>query len=145
MARRLKYTTHGSKLWNTWRGMKERCTNPNHKNYNLYAGKLYSKWADCNAFTEWAINNGYKEGLSIDRIDPTKGYSPDNCQFITKRANTIKGNKERKIKTYKFLGKDLTAKNISDILNVSYAAIHQRLQKYSIDECLVRFKDMRIT
>lgn len=61
-----------TKLYTTWRGMKERCTNPNHKNYNLYKGKLCKEWHDSDTFIDWANENGYEEGLTIDRIDSSK-------------------------------------------------------------------------
>jgi hypothetical protein len=38
-------------------------------------------------FVKWALANGYKSGLDIDRIDNTKGYGPDNCRFTTRREN----------------------------------------------------------
>lgn len=67
-----------TKLYTVWRGAKERCTNPNHKNYNLYKNKWHSGWNNSDDFIKWANENGYKEGLTIDRIDPNKGYSPEN-------------------------------------------------------------------
>lgn len=132
---RLIYTKYKSKLWNSWRGMKERCTNPNHKNYNLYKGKLCKEWYDCNTFCQWALNNGYKEGLSIDRIDTYKGYTPENCQWITKSENTIKGNTERKLKTYKYKDSEYTCKELSKLLNINYHKLHQQLnrQNYTIN------------
>lgn len=42
------------------------------------------------AFYNWAINNGWKKGLTIDRIDNDKNYKPSNCQFITQKKNSLK-------------------------------------------------------
>jgi len=92
----VKYTI--TRLYNTWRGMKERCTSPKHKNYTLYKDRWYKPWDDFHIFRLWAETTSYEEGLTIDRIDSEKGYSPDNCQFITAKENTIKGNKERSIR-----------------------------------------------
>ena len=68
-----------------WCGMKERCTNPNADNYKWYGGKgitVCDEWKDFFPFYEWAVQNGWREGLTLDRIDGSKGYSPDNCRFV---------------------------------------------------------------
>lgn len=90
------HRTHGdkhAKLYAVWSCMKERCNNPNNKNYNDYGGrgiKVCDEWNnDYSLFKEWAYCNGFCEGLSIDRIDVNKGYSPDNCRWVdyTTQAN----------------------------------------------------------
>ena len=85
-------TTHGksrTKLFSTWQHMKARCNNPNHKHYKYYGGKgikLCPEWEhDFSSFEQWAINNGYAEGLTIDRINPDKGYEPFNCRWATRQ------------------------------------------------------------
>ena len=76
-------------------GMKERCYNENNSDYKYYKDKgIDEKWLNNpQLFYEWAYANGYKEGLTIDRIDGTKGYSEDNCRFVTvKEQNRNKSN-----------------------------------------------------
>jgi len=94
--------THGmsnTRMYNIWKDMKRRCKNKNRNNYKHYGGKGISvckEWDDNFInFYNWSINNGYKENLSIDRIDSDKNYTPENCQWITMSKNIAKSNKNR--------------------------------------------------
>lgn len=124
------------KIYNTWRGMKERCTNPNHKNYNLYAGKLYKDWYGSRNFIAWAYENGYWEGATIDRIDPEGNYEPGNVQFISHSENTSKGNKQRRLTSYLYKNCYHTLKEISDLAKIPIHKAWSRLNrlKWSVEE-----------
>lgn len=88
--------THGysrTKLGNVFEGMKQRCNNPKNKNYEKYGGrgiKNCTEWLnDPKKFFDWAIKNGYKEGLSIDRIDVNGNYEPDNCRWADNETQCL--------------------------------------------------------
>ena len=93
-----------TRLYNIWSNMKQRCFNPKNPKYTSYGGRgitVCDEWKNSfQAFAEWALSNGYDEppmdvprqwvaehGLTIDRVDSEKGYSPDNCRWITFQEN----------------------------------------------------------
>jgi hypothetical protein len=94
-ARELGYTknkTHGltnHKLYNTWRGIKDRCTWKGHVHYHLYGGKgitICDEWSnDFKNFYDWALANGWREGLTVDRKNNNLGYYPENCKISTRK------------------------------------------------------------
>lgn len=94
--RATKHGEHGSTLYVLWSGMKQRCTNKNKDNYPSYGGvgiTVCEEWSTSfESFSLWAYLNGYKDGLSLDRISNNKGYSPDNCRFINKTCQNLNKN-----------------------------------------------------
>lgn len=97
----VQITHHGSStpLYRTWRGIKDRCLNPNSTGYKWYGGRgitVCDEWAnDFGAFRAWALANGYSEELSIDRINNDGNYEPGNCQWLTIAENVSKAQKGR--------------------------------------------------
>ena len=94
-----KKTKHGdakgkkTRLYNTWCRMRARCNNPNNDKYKWYGGqgiKVCKEWDDYANFKKWALENGYTDELTIDRIDVTGNYEPSNCQWLTMQDNIDK-------------------------------------------------------
>ena len=89
------YFVHGlsyEPLFNVLHCMHYRCENENHSQYKDYGAKgitVCDEWSmdNAEAFISWALEHGWKKGLEIDRIDNKKGYSPDNCRFVSKKEN----------------------------------------------------------
>lgn len=83
-----------------WNGMKYRCLNPKSDSYQSYGGrgiKICEEWLNFEKFHDWAINNGYSDELSLDRIDNDKNYEPSNCKWVTPSENYKKQRNARYI------------------------------------------------
>lgn len=90
---REKNTVRKKKLEGVYRSIKMRCNDPRNKSYVVYGAKGIKIEESFNTFIkffDWAINNGYEEGLEIDRIESDKGYCSSNCRFITKEENNLR-------------------------------------------------------
>lgn len=77
-------------VYQLWKGMRKRCRDVNDKRYSRYGGrriKVCPEWDDPVAFVEWAMQNGYRHGLQIDRRDNDGDYSPENCRFVSHIVN----------------------------------------------------------
>lgn len=88
---RHKHGLHNSRIYHIWENMKQRCTNSNHNAFIHYGGSgitICKEWNNFLPFFDWAISNGYKKTLTLDRKDGTKNYEPSNCRWTTKTVQS---------------------------------------------------------
>ena len=126
-----------TELYSHWCAMKARCNNKNSANWHSYGGrgiKVCDEWQTFPAFRDWAMANGYKDGLTIDRIDNDKGYEPSNCRWVTMKQQSR--NTSRNL----YFTIDGVRKSFSEWCeeyNVPSRAIYQRLKRgWEIEEAL---------
>ncbi|MFI3165311.1 MAG: hypothetical protein R3Y45_03435 [Bacillota bacterium] len=79
-------------MHNIWNSMMYRCTSPKHKEYKNYGGKgvtVCESWRNYFNFKEWAINHGYTENLTLERMDNDGDYCPLNCIWISRKEQCL--------------------------------------------------------
>lgn len=133
-------TTHnmtGTRIYNIWHDMKERTRNKNNKRYDRYGGRgitLCKEWGKYENFYTWSIENGYKENLTIDRIDNNKGYSPDNCRWTTQAEQNR--NKSDNV-LIEHNGETKTVAEWAKEKNMTYDCLRYRIKRgWSIEKAL---------
>ena len=103
-----KHGLYKTRLYKIWNGMKSRCYNKGRRDQKYYYDKnikICNEWLNHNTkFFKWAIDNGYNDSLTIDRIDPDKDYSPDNCTFVSYHKQATNKNKLMKTNTTGYKG-----------------------------------------
>lgn len=126
-----KHGMYDQPLYKIWGAIKARCNNPKHESYLHYGGrgiKMCEEWvADFNTFKKWAMSNGWKRGLQIDRKDNYKGYSPDNCRIVTRKINC---NNTRKNILIEYNGESKTLSEWADALRINYYTLRNRLFRH---------------
>ncbi len=128
-----------TRLYKIWKGIKTRCFNTNDKGYKNYGGRgitMCPEWKDdFMAFHDWAFDNGYEEGLSIDRINNNGNYEPSNCRWVD---NITQQNNRRVNRYLTFNGETHTYREWSRITGINHCTISVRINKYgwSVEKAL---------
>lgn len=127
-----------TRLYKIWCKMKERCYNEKSKNYENYGSrgiKICDEWRyDFAKFYDWAIQNGYDDTLTLDRIDVNGNYCSENCRWATweEQENNRRDNVRINVN-----GKDFTISQFARLINSNSASVAWRLKKgWSIDDII---------
>ena len=130
----------GTRLSYIWRDMRKRCYNPKSESYKNYGGRgvrICDEWLDDAGFLnfyKWAMENGYNDNLTIDRINNNDHYKPDNCRWVTKSENT---NNRRNHVFVEFNGEILNLTQLARKLNVNPRTISkQKTRGWSLEKIL---------
>jgi len=141
--RHRKYSQYIKKLSASYRAMISRCYNPKDIGYKNYGGNgviVCDEWKfDYQKFLDWSLENGWKEGLQLDKdiLGDGKLYSPKTCKWITPFENMCHRSISRK---YNYNGEILTLVQISRIENVDYDKLRKRMRYKTMDQSLMELK-----
>lgn len=117
------------KTYSHWVNMKTRCLSRNNAKYKDYGARgitICDEWLDFKNFHEWAINNGFKDDLTLDRIDVNGNYEPSNCRWITMFEQA---SNKRNTRWVTFNGITDTIKGWSKRLNMPHGTLWNRIIK----------------
>lgn len=124
----LKHGMAKTRLWKIWIDMGNRCGRKEDKSYPYYGARGISvceEWAEFSAFKKWALESGYDDSLTIERIDTNGDYCPTNCRWATRKEQT---RNRRTTKKVMYLGGEKTIGEIAEIEGITY---QQAYTKYA--------------
>lgn len=129
-------TKHGfsrNRLYRIWKNMKQRCYNPKAQKFENYGGRgvrVCKEWNNYENFHSWAMENGYEEGLTLDRINNDGDYEPNNCRWVTYSEQSL-NSRTNHLMTYK--GETKTLKEWAEIFGMNYSTLSARINDYFWD------------
>lgn len=140
-----------TRLYNIWKMMRKRCRCKTRNDYKYYGGKgikVCEEWDDPDVgydnFHIWAIENGYNDKLTIDRIDNDKDYCPENCRWTTMRRQAYNRSTTKSpipdninLMTMTYKGKTLTFREWSEITGIAIKTLRRRRDRgWTVKETL---------
>lgn len=127
-------TTHGgarSRLHRIWLHMRRRCLKPKSAEYRQYGArgiKVCDAWHDFATFRDWALANGYRDDLTIDRKDNDGNYEPGNCRWATYAEQNLNTRKNPRVS---FNGETITIFELAQRIGLKPSTLRQRILKYA--------------
>lgn len=126
--RSTKHNLVRNPIYRVWQNAKNRCYNQNVKEYKNYGGRgiqMCNEWKnDFMPFYQWSIENGYKENLTIDRINNDGNYEPTNCRYATKETQSTN---RRNIVFVTYKNEQKTISEWCRLLNLDFNMVYQRI------------------
>lgn len=134
------YYKHGdskTKLYRLWKTMRARCNDSSRPHFDRYGGrgiKVCEEWNnDYSSFKEWAMKNGYRENLTIDRINNNGNYEPDNCRWVSRKEQAY--NRCDSLR-FEINGEILDTRDMYDIYHIHIQSLISWRKKGIINEKL---------
>lgn len=124
----IKTGISNSPTYQSWCGMKQRCTNPRSNFFSYYGGRgiiICPRWID--SFENFLVDMGKKpHGHSLDRIDPNGNYEPNNCRWATRKQQQ---NNLRSNRVYEIYGRKLTISQMADLFDIKRSTLDGRISR----------------
>lgn len=139
-------STHGlskTRIWRIWTQLRQRCNSVEDKDYGGRGIKYCYEWREFNPFYKWAMANGYKDNLTIDRINNDGDYNPSNCRWVDK---ITQNNNTRRSRKYSYEGQLLSIPEICRKVNLkkkSASHVWKRIHRHglSLEDALIEQRD----
>ena len=136
---------HRTRLGRIWNNMKKRCYNEKNNSYCWYGAKgikVCDEWVhDFDAFKAWALAHGYRDDLTIDRIDSNGNYSPDNCRWVTVRDQAYNRSTNNNLT---FDGKTMAMTEWANLIGMNYRTLSKRIREgWPVEKALTTPVDQR--
>ncbi len=132
-----KHGLRFTRIYRIWLNMKNRCNNPKTWAFDFYGAKgirVCTEWNDNpKAFYDWAMSNGYDDTLTIDRIDTTGDYSPNNCRWVDMKTQN---RNRRSTQLVTWNGKTQCITDWSKELNIPQKTLNWRFHHWDIERSL---------
>ena len=136
----IKHNGRHSDLYDVYYAMRRRCLNIKCKDYKNYGGRgitVCAEWLKgFYAFQQWALSNGYRKGLTLERIDNSKGYSPLNCKWATRYEQS---RNTRVNAVYTHNGKTQILSDWAKELGVTPTTLNERIHKWGVTKALSEY------
>lgn len=117
-------------LYQLWSSVRNRCNNPNAQKYARYGGRgieVCEEWdSSYQSFRDWCLKNGYKDGLTIERMDVNGNYCPENCVFASQK---VQQNNRTNNHLLTYEGETHTMAEWADILGLPYKMLEHRINR----------------
>ena len=122
----VKHGQHKSALYSVWKGMKSRCLNPKSLKWPNYGGRgitVCDTWLD---FVNFQLDMGdsYSPGLTLERVDNSKGYSPENCVWASQKEQAVN---RRSNHLLEFEGETKALSEWAEYLGMKYSTLYSRI------------------
>ncbi len=133
-----KHGMHKTRLYRRWADMLSRCRCENSSNYKYYGAKgvrVTPEWEKFEPFMEWALDNGYEEKLSIDRINPAGDYEPSNCRWSDRQTQDRNRRNSRMVCIN---GEEINLKTASELSGLNYGCLAHRYKLGIRDEEILK-------
>jgi hypothetical protein len=129
-----KHGYYGTTIYRVWIRMRQRCNNPNDRNYRWYGARgitVCERWSD---FGSFIADMGVRpKGMTLERIDNNKGYNPDNCRWATMQEQ---GRNRRDNRNYTLNGVTQNISAWARQIGISHETMRQRLSKWPTEKAL---------
>lgn len=137
-----KHGKCGTRLYNIWFLMRQRCNNPKASHYKRYGGrgiKVCDEWSnDFPSFEAWALANGYADNLTLDRINNNGNYEPSNCRWTDIPTQMVNRHNTR---WETINGETHTLKEWAEISGINLRTIQSRYDRGCRGERLIKRKE----